>query len=184
MNNMKTSGARGDCLARRDAGARRDDRPERPRDIVAADKSAARPSERLNRMTARRLDCCRLATKRTDPDEHQGFTSGDAHEPALLALFRRSPAGPVRAITVAPAIALLATGPLGRRDARSTERLLLPADLHYAYAGDTPLHLAAAGYQTALAEELVSKGANVSARNRRGAEPLRIRGRRGSGLRP
>ena len=43
---------------------------------------------------------------------------------------------------------------------------------HYAYAGDTPLHLAAAAYQTGIAEELVSKGANVSARNRRGAEPI------------
>src|SRR6185436_18484959 len=43
---------------------------------------------------------------------------------------------------------------------------------HYAYAGDTPLHIAAAAYQTEIAEELVSQGANVSARNRRGAEPL------------
>jgi hypothetical protein len=43
---------------------------------------------------------------------------------------------------------------------------------HYVYAGDTPLHVAAAAYQTAIAEELVSKGANPGARNRRGAEPL------------
>ena len=43
---------------------------------------------------------------------------------------------------------------------------------HYVYAGDTPLHIAAAAYQRDIAQELVSKGANVSARNRRGAEPL------------
>jgi ankyrin repeat protein len=43
---------------------------------------------------------------------------------------------------------------------------------HYAYAGDTPLHIAAAAYQRGIAEELVSRGANVGARNRRGAEPL------------
>ena len=43
---------------------------------------------------------------------------------------------------------------------------------HYAYAGDTPLHVAAAAYQRDIAEELVSRDANVSARNRRGAEPL------------
>jgi hypothetical protein len=43
---------------------------------------------------------------------------------------------------------------------------------HYAYAGDTPLHVAAAAYQSGIAEELASRGANVSARNRRGAEPL------------
>jgi ankyrin repeat protein len=43
---------------------------------------------------------------------------------------------------------------------------------HYAYAGDTALHIAAAAYEREIAEELVSRGANVSARNRRGAEPL------------
>lgn len=43
---------------------------------------------------------------------------------------------------------------------------------HYAYAGDTALHMAAAAYQAGIAGELVSRGANVHARNRRGAEPL------------
>jgi len=43
---------------------------------------------------------------------------------------------------------------------------------HYAYAGDTPLHIAGAAYATDIARELVSRGANVRARNRRGAEPL------------
>lgn len=43
---------------------------------------------------------------------------------------------------------------------------------HYAYAGDTALHLAAAAYATDIARQLVSLGANVHARNRRGAEPL------------
>jgi hypothetical protein len=43
---------------------------------------------------------------------------------------------------------------------------------HYAYAGDTPLHMAAAAHQLAIAQALVSRGADVGARNRRGAEPL------------
>src|SRR5262249_20660774 len=43
---------------------------------------------------------------------------------------------------------------------------------HYAYAGDTALHIAAAAYERDIAEELLSLGATVSARNRRGAEPL------------
>ena len=43
---------------------------------------------------------------------------------------------------------------------------------HYVYAGDTPLHVAAAAYETGIAEELVARGAEVHARNRRGAEPL------------
>jgi hypothetical protein len=43
---------------------------------------------------------------------------------------------------------------------------------HYVFAGDTALHVAAAAYERDIADELLSKGANVSARNRRGAEPL------------
>jgi ankyrin repeat protein len=43
---------------------------------------------------------------------------------------------------------------------------------HYVYAGDTALHVAAAAHQRETAELLVGKGADVRARNRRGAEPL------------
>jgi ankyrin repeat protein len=43
---------------------------------------------------------------------------------------------------------------------------------HYAYAGDTALHLAAAAYEARVAEALLANGADVRARNRRGAEPL------------
>ena len=43
---------------------------------------------------------------------------------------------------------------------------------HYIYAGDTALHIAAAAYRSKIAEELVARGADVGAKNRRGAEPL------------
>ena len=43
---------------------------------------------------------------------------------------------------------------------------------HYLNAGDTALHLAAAANQARIAEELISGGADVRARNRLGAEPL------------
>jgi hypothetical protein len=43
---------------------------------------------------------------------------------------------------------------------------------HYAYAGDTALHIAAAAYELHIAEDLVSRGALIRAKNRRGAEPL------------
>jgi len=43
---------------------------------------------------------------------------------------------------------------------------------HYIYEGDTALHMAAAAKQTRIAEELISRGSDVRARNRRGAEPL------------
>ena len=43
---------------------------------------------------------------------------------------------------------------------------------HYINEGDTALHMAAAAKQARIAEELTSRGADVRARNRRGAEPL------------
>ena len=43
---------------------------------------------------------------------------------------------------------------------------------HYINEGDTALHMAAAAKQTRIAEELILRGADVRARNRRGAEPL------------
>lgn len=42
----------------------------------------------------------------------------------------------------------------------------------YIYAGDTALHIAAAAYRTDIVHELLARGANVRAQNRRGAEPL------------
>ena len=43
---------------------------------------------------------------------------------------------------------------------------------HYIYAGDTALHPAAAAYRQEIVPKLIARGANVRARNRRGAEPL------------
>jgi hypothetical protein len=43
---------------------------------------------------------------------------------------------------------------------------------HYMYEGDTALHMAAAGFQYQIAQTLIERGAECSARNRRGAEPL------------
>jgi ankyrin repeat protein len=43
---------------------------------------------------------------------------------------------------------------------------------HYVYAGDTALHVAAAAYRTTIVRKLIAMGADVHARNRRGAQPL------------
>src|SRR5205807_7283667 len=48
----------------------------------------------------------------------------------------------------------------------------LTAIRHYVYRGDTALHVAAAAHHRGTAELLVGRGANVRARNRRGAEPI------------
>src|SRR5262249_52536735 len=53
---------------------------------------------------------------------------------------------------------------------------------HYVYSGDTALHIAAASYREEIARKLIAMGADVRARNRRGAEPLHyaVDGTRGS----
>jgi hypothetical protein len=43
---------------------------------------------------------------------------------------------------------------------------------HYLYVGDTALHVAAACYAAQVARALIATGADVAARNRRGAAPL------------
>jgi ankyrin repeat protein len=43
---------------------------------------------------------------------------------------------------------------------------------HYVYAGDTALHIAAAAYRQGITQKLITMGADVRARNRRGAQPL------------
>ena len=43
---------------------------------------------------------------------------------------------------------------------------------HYIYAGDTALHIAAAAYQPEIVDALIAAGADVRARNRRGAEAI------------
>ncbi|HEY2527718.1 MAG TPA: ankyrin repeat domain-containing protein [Xanthobacteraceae bacterium] len=43
---------------------------------------------------------------------------------------------------------------------------------HYISEGDTALHVAAAARQTSIVKELIARGADVRAKNRRGAEPL------------
>jgi ankyrin repeat protein len=100
--------------------------------------------------------------------------NGDSHEAALQALL-----GAIAARNQARALGLLADSPglarlainVGATREAAVEHFFKEIS-HYAYAGDTALHIAAAAYQRDIAEALTSQGANVSARNRRGAEPL------------
>jgi hypothetical protein len=61
----------------------------------------------------------------------------------------------------------LVTAGLPRRD-----EFFLAQCLVQVYEGDTALHAAAFSYDAEMARELVSRGADIRARNRRGAEPL------------
>lgn len=73
-------------------------------------------------------------------------------------------------LTSSPALAVTPS-PVGA--SRQESRPFFFADIaHYLYAGDTPLHMAAAAFRRQVAAILVAHGADCRARNRRGAEPL------------
>jgi Ankyrin repeats (many copies) len=78
----------------------------------------------------------------------------------------------------AGALRLLAASPLLARACfeegatRQTAQDYLDEIGRYVYAGDTALHVAAGAYRTDVVQKLIAMGADVHARNRRGAEPL------------
>jgi len=61
----------------------------------------------------------------------------------------------------------LATAPLARRD-----EFFLAERSAQVYEGDTALHAAAFSYDAEMARDLITRGGDIRARNRRGAEPL------------
>lgn len=97
-----------------------------------------------------------------------------ADESELMRLMRTIAAGDLAAAAQAladlPALATLRLEHGASRQAATT--YFLDDITHYVYAGNSALHVAAAGYRSGLARKLVSAGAVVSAGNRRGAQPL------------
>jgi Ankyrin repeats (many copies) len=75
-----------------------------------------------------------------------------------------------RRLAARPALATMAAGTGATRQRSST--FFFTNIAHYLYAGDTALHMAAAAFRRPVSEALVAHGADVHARNRRGAEPL------------
>src|SRR4051794_25313564 len=74
------------------------------------------------------------------------------------------------ALSAAPGLAGAALSE-GATRAAATDNFLT-AIRHYVYAGDTALHISAAAHRPGIARELIGLGADVAARNRRGATPL------------
>ncbi len=101
-------------------------------------------------------------------------TMANRSDAALLALFAIMASGDdaraLRSLAEAPdlATAILATGATRQKP----DGYFFDAIRHGVYAGDTALHVAAAAYRCAVVEKLLDLGADVSAGNRRGAEPL------------
>jgi hypothetical protein len=71
------------------------------------------------------------------------------------------------AVALVDATPSLVTAGLARHD-----EIFLAERLAQLYEGDTALHVAAFSYDPGMARELVTRGAEIRARNRRGAEPL------------
>jgi len=102
------------------------------------------------------------------------MTEPRARDSALMSLVRAIAAGKAAAasqlLAASPALATarLANGATRQR----SKPYFLDEIAHYVYAGDTALHVAAAAYRHAFVRKLVAAGADVRAKNRRGAEPL------------
>ena len=71
------------------------------------------------------------------------------------------------AVDLLSATPSLATARLARR-----EEFFLAERLTQVYEGDTALHAAGFSYEPEMAQDLITRGAEIRARNRRGAEPL------------
>lgn len=92
----------------------------------------------------------------------------------LIDLFRAIAAGEddrVAGILVAQPALATATLAVGATRQQPTDYFLTAID-HHAYAGDTALHIAAAAHSARIATALLERGADIRARNRRGAAPL------------
>ncbi len=82
----------------------------------------------------------------------------------LVAIADQDHKAAVDLLSAAPS---LATARLARRD-----EFFLTERLAQVYEGDTALHAAGFSYDSERARDLITRGADIRARNRRGAEPL------------
>jgi ankyrin repeat protein len=92
----------------------------------------------------------------------------------LMALMAAIAAGETaKVVELVTTSADLAQKPAANGASRAdASRYFFPQIHHYVYAGDTALHIAAAGFRFEVAQLLIEHGASCAAKNRRGAEPL------------
>ena len=102
------------------------------------------------------------------------MTDADVVDAPLRALVQAIAVGAVaRALNMLRDSPALATASFKTGASRRTANAyLLDGIGRYLYEGDTALHIAAASYQREIVRKLIAMGADVRARNRRGAEPL------------
>lgn len=102
------------------------------------------------------------------------MSKSSAADLALMTLVRTVAAG--EAVKVSQLLAsepALVSRRFGEGATRAASKpFYLETVRYYVYAGCTALHVAAAAYRASIAQELVRRGADVRAKDRRGAEPL------------
>lgn len=93
---------------------------------------------------------------------------------ALLKLFATiagdDDASALRSLAKTPGLAMTTLSMGATRE--KPDGFFFDAIRHGVYTGDTALHVTAAAFRLAVVEKLLDLGANASAKNRRGAEPL------------
>lgn len=99
----------------------------------------------------------------------------------LRAIIRDDVPGVAKLLGMSPSLARECL-PVGATREAATDFYFEEID-HYLFAGDTPLHAAAAGYQKETAHVLIKNGADVTSENRRGAGPLHYAADGGPALR-
>ena len=128
------------------------------------------------------LDFARL--DRLDPVRYSSLAMA-AGDSGLMTLIRAIVAGgsgtALRLLAASPMLATAHAAEGATRQVAQTH--FLDEIGHYVYAGDTALHIAAAAYRLEIVRKLIVMGADVRARNRRGAEPLHYAADGGPGSR-
>ena len=93
----------------------------------------------------------------------------DVNDKDLMALMASIASGNtakvLEVVTISPDLVQMAAIDGASRAAAS--QYFFPQIGHYLYAGDTALHIAAAGFKFELAQCLIDHGANCTAKNRR-----------------
>ena len=139
---------------------------------VPASRQGAEAGSQLNSLIDRPTNVGWFALRKPRPTFILSAMVGDTQ--ALTSLMHGIVVGDIvavrRALADSPALASASLRQGATR--QSAQNYLVSGIGHYLYAGDTPLHAAAAAYRQEIVPALVSIGADVRARNRRGAQPL------------